>query len=83
MAELDEIRNQLISKILAIRNSNVLFEIDELISSKKVDTDFYNLTEEQEIMLEMSENDILNNRVISHQQFMENTTKWLKQKRSS
>lgn len=83
MAEIDEIRNELIGKILTIRNSNVLLEIDDLISSKDIDSDFSYFTEEQEIMLKMSEKDIVNGKTIPHNLLMENTTKWLTQKKNT
>ena len=65
MATVDKIRSGLIDKILSIRNKNFLIALDNLISSSSTDTEIVELTDEQKEMLEMSEADIKNGRLIS------------------
>ncbi|TKB98959.1 hypothetical protein [Pedobacter cryophilus] len=81
MAQVDQIRNQLINKILSIRNTEFLIALDHLISSGEMKKEVIEFTKEQELMIKMSEEDIINGRTTNHNQFMENTTEWLKQKK--
>ncbi len=58
MASVDKIRNGLIDKIQAIQNRDFLEALDKLIPSSVSESDIVELTSEQKILLEMSENDI-------------------------
>lgn len=58
MASVDKIRNELIDKILSIKNKAFLEALDKLISSSSSESATIELTKEQKIMLEMSEEDI-------------------------
>jgi hypothetical protein len=80
LATIDNIRNSLIDKILAIRNEKFLAALDSLISSSKNENENIELTEEQKIMLQMSEEDISKGDVISHQELKSKTAGWLKSK---
>ena len=77
MATIDNIRNNLIDKILAIRNKEFLSALDKIISSSDQSNDIVQLTEEQKIMLAMSEDDIKNNRLISQEELDTDDIKWL------
>lgn len=67
MATVDKIRSGLIDKILSIRNKEFLLALDSLISSSSTDNEIVELTAEQKEMLEMSEVDIKNGRLISQE----------------
>jgi hypothetical protein len=67
MASIEHLRNNLISKLMTIRDQKMLTAIEELIttsdSKQKVE-----LTEDQMLMLEMSEEDIKEGRTISQEE---------------
>jgi len=77
MATVDKIRNELINKILTIRNKDFLVALDNLISSSATDTNLIELTAEQKEMLEMSEMDIKNGRLISQEAMDKRNMEWL------
>ncbi|RXG17846.1 hypothetical protein DSM03_101545 [Leeuwenhoekiella aestuarii] len=67
MATVDKIRGELIDKIRSIQNKDVLVALDKLISSTTADDEIVELNGEQKEMLEMSEADIRNGRLISQE----------------
>lgn len=77
MATVGKIRNGLIDKILTIRNKDFLVALDKLISSSTVDTNMMELTVDQKEMLEMSEEDIKNGRLISQVSMDKRNMEWL------
>ncbi len=77
MATVDKIRSGLIDKILTIRNKDFLIALDNLISSSSADTEIVELTAEQKEMLEMSETDIKNGRLISQDAMDKRNLEWL------
>ena len=77
MATVDNIRNGLIDKILSINNKDFLVALDKLIASSSTDSELVNLTKEQKIMLEMSESDIKNGRLISQEAMDKRNLEWL------
>jgi hypothetical protein len=77
MATVDKIRNGLIDKILSIRNKDFLVALDKLISSSESESDIVELTEEQKLMLEMSEKDIQNGKLISQDAMNKRNLEWL------
>ncbi len=77
MATVDKIRSGLIDKILTIRNKDFLIALDNLISSSSADTEIVELTAEQKEMLEMSETDIKNGRLISQEAMDKRNLEWL------
>lgn len=77
MATVDKIRSELISKILTIKNKDFLQALDSLISSGSVDRDIDELTSEQKEMLELSESDIENGRLISQEAMDKRNLEWL------
>ena len=68
MATLDNLRNSIISKLLCITNKDYLIALHKLVENSQVDNDILKLTEDQKLMLKLSEDDIKNNRVISQSQ---------------
>ena len=77
MATVDNIRNRLIDKILAIKNKDFLEALDKLISLSASDSEIVELTDEQKIMLEMSEEDIKNGKLISQEAMDKRNLEWL------
>jgi hypothetical protein len=80
MAQVDIIRNGIIDKLLAISDQDYLLALQRLINSSKVEENKITLTKEQKLMLEMSENDIQNGRLISQSDLDKSDLDWLKGK---
>jgi len=81
METVDQIRNRLIGKILTITNKDFLLALNNLISSSSVASAEIELTEEQELMLQMSEDDIHYGRTISQDDLKTKTKAWLNTKK--
>ena len=79
MATVDNLRNSIIDKLLTITNKDYLNALYKLVENSSVDEDIVKLTEEQKIMLQLSDNDIKNKRLISQNQLDKNDLKWLKE----
>lgn len=77
MATVDSIRNGLIDKIVAIKNKEFLVALDILVSSSVKEVENVELTEEQKTMLEMSEQDIKNGKLISQEAMQKRNLEWL------
>jgi hypothetical protein len=78
MNRVDILRDSIIDKLLTISNKDYLTALYQLISRSSVDADVLELSEEQKIMLQMSDTDILNGNVISQVELDKNDLKWLK-----
>jgi len=81
METVDQIRNSLIGKIQTITNKDFLLALNNLISSSSVASAETELTEEQELMLQMSEDDIHYGRTISQDDLKTKTKAWLNTKK--
>ena len=79
MTTTDHIRNGIIEKLLTISNKDYLTALFQLVKSSPVDKDTVKLTEEQIVMLKLSEKDIKENKLIPHSQLDKNDLKWLKE----
>lgn len=77
MTTVDNIRNGLINKILSIRNREFLEALDKIISSSSTETEIVDLTVEQKEMLEMSELDIKEGKIISQSDMDKRNLEWL------
>lgn len=77
MATVDNIRNGLIDKIMSIKNKDFLLALDKLITSSSSESEIVELTKEQKIMLEMSEEDIKNGQLISQERMDKRNLEWL------
>jgi hypothetical protein len=80
MATVEKIRNGLIDKILAIKNKDFLEALDKLVSSSASALETAELTDEQKIMLEMSEEDIRNGKLISQEAMDKRNIEWLNER---
>lgn len=77
MTTVDKIRNGLIDKIISIRDKDFLEALDKLISSSGSESDIVKLTDDQKKMLQMSEDDIKNGRLISQDKMDKRNLEWL------
>ena len=78
MASIHAIRNGIIDKLLTISNKDYLNALYQLVESSSTDKDKVKLTEEQVLMLKMSDKDIKNGKIISQSQLDKDDLKWLK-----
>ncbi|MFD2698624.1 hypothetical protein ACFSQ0_11525 [Mesonia sediminis] len=77
MASVDNIRNGLIEKILSIKNKDFLIALDKIITSSASESEIIELTKEQQLMLEMSERDIKEGKLISQEAMNKRNLEWL------
>ena len=74
----DILRNNIIDKLLTITNKDYLLALYQLIKTSAVDKDKVKLTEEQILMLQLSDKDIKNGKLISQSQLDKADLQWLK-----
>ena len=77
MAVVDKIRNRIIDKILTIKDKEVLESLDRMINSTSIESGTIELSEEQKLMLEMSDEDIKKGRLISQDAMIKRNLEWL------
>jgi hypothetical protein len=78
MTAADNIRNSIIDKLLTISNKEYLSALYQLVSTSKVDEEVIQLSETQMVMLNRSEDDIKNNRLMSQDELDKIDLEWLK-----
>ena len=79
MTTTDHIRNGIIEKLLTISNKDYLTALFQLVKSSPADKGTVKLTEEQIVMLNLSEKDIKQGNLIPHSQLDRSDLKWLKE----
>jgi hypothetical protein len=79
MTASDHIRNGIIEKLLTISNKDYLNALFQVVQSSSAEKDVVKLTEEQVVMLNLSERDIMDGKLISHSQLDKADLKWLKE----
>lgn len=79
MNRVDTIRNNIIDKLLTISNKDYLTALYQLMERNFVDNDLVKLTKEQVLMLQISDSDVKNGKLISQEQLDKNDLKWLKE----
>jgi hypothetical protein len=77
MNSVEKIRNGLIDKILSIRNKDFLEALDKLITTSTAESEIVELTNEQKVLLEMSEQDVISGRLISQEAMDKRNMEWL------
>lgn len=80
MTDTDNIRNGIIDKLLTISNKEYLIALSKLVENSSTVKDKVNLTEEQIIMLKLSDHDIKQGKLISQTKLDRDDLKWLKEK---
>ena len=78
MNPVDILRDSIIDKLLTISNKDYLTALYQLINKSSVDIGVVELSEEQIIMLQLSDQDIQNGNLISQSELDKNDLKWLK-----
>lgn len=78
MTSADNIRNSIIDKLLTISNQDYLSALYQLVSTSKVEEEIIQLSEAQIVMLNRSEDDIKNNRLMSQDELDKMDLEWLK-----
>jgi hypothetical protein len=68
MSKTDLIRNNIIDKLLTISNEDYLLALYHLVNNSSVGQDTVQLSEEQVIMLQLSDEDIVNGKFIAQDQ---------------
>ena len=79
MASVDNIRNSIIDKLLTITNKEYLAALYQMVQNSAVESDKVKLTDEQILMLQMSDDDIKNGRLIEQKQLDKEDLKWLRE----
>lgn len=77
MPTIEKIKSGLIDKIISIQNRDFLEALDVLISSNSYQNKMGKLTDDQKAMLEMSEQDIKEGRLISQEAMEKRNLEWL------
>jgi hypothetical protein len=78
MSQIDQIRNGIIDRILAITDRKYLSRIEEFISQETTKSTISPLTKEQKIMLELSLADLEKGALISQEDLDQSDLQWLK-----
>ena len=78
MSTTDILRNNIIDKLSTISNKDYLSALYQLVKTSAVDKDIVELPEEQILMLQLSDEDIKNGKLISQAQLDKDDLKWLK-----
>jgi len=79
MEATDILRNNIIDKLLTITDADDLSAIYQLVEKSSSDNDAVKLTEEQTLMLQLSDKDILNGKLISQDQLDKEDLQWVKE----
>ena len=79
MEATDILRNNIIDKLLTITDADDLSAIYQLVERSSSDNDAVKLTEEQTLLLQLSDKDILNGILISQDQLDKEDRQWLKE----
>jgi hypothetical protein len=78
MTSADNIRNNIIDKLLTISNKEYLNALYNLVNSNKLDAEIIQLSAAQIKLLNLSNEDIKNNRVVSQKDLDQQDLEWLK-----
>ncbi len=77
MATIDNLRNSIIDKHLTITNKKYVLSLYQLVEKSSVEQDTVKLTQEQVLMLELSDEDIKTGKFISQEQLDKDDLQWL------
>lgn len=78
MTSADNIRNNIIDKLLTISNKEYLNALYNLVNSNKLDAEIIQLSAAQIQLLNLSDEDIKNNRIVSQEDLDQQDLEWLK-----
>lgn len=77
MTTIDNLKNNLIDKILSVSNEKFLLAIDNLITSTNASEEVVVLTSDQKQLLNLSEKDIEQKLLISQDEMVKRNLEWL------
>jgi hypothetical protein len=80
MATIDTLRNNLIDKLLTISNKEYLLALYKLVEKSAVDNETVELSNEQLLMLQLSDRDIEAGKLISQEHLDKSDREWLKER---
>jgi hypothetical protein len=80
MTTIDNLKNNLIDKILSVSNEKFLIAIDNLITSTNASEEVVVLTSDQKQLLNLSEKDIEQKLLISQDEMVKRNLEWLNAK---
>ena len=80
METVDSLRNDLIDKLLSISNKEYLLALNQLVENSTVGKELVNLSDEQILMLQLSDRDIETGKLISQEQLDKDDLEWLQGK---
>ena len=80
MASTSDIKKRVIDRINAINDPDYLEALDKMIETSNIDRSKIPLTDEQKIMLAMSDEDIESGRVIDQASLTDQELQWLSKK---
>jgi hypothetical protein len=80
MNQADIIRNGIIDKLLTISDKDYLAALSQIVDRSVVKEGKIKLTDEQKIMLQMSEEDYNEGRIVSQESLDQSDLEWLKGK---
>jgi hypothetical protein len=78
MSTTDILRNDIIDKLLTINDKEYLEALHHLVSSSFINQDTVRLTEEQVLMLQLSDDDIKSGKLIPQNKLDKDDLQWLK-----
>lgn len=79
MTTIDNLRNNIIDKLLTISDQDYLKAIYKIVENSSVDQSVVHLTDEQILMLQLSDDDIEKGRLIPQTEVDQQDLKWLKE----
>ncbi len=79
MTSTDHIRNEIIDNLLTISNKTYLTALNQIVKNSVVENQKVKLTEEQIVMLKLSDRDIFEGKIISQTDLDKADLKWLKE----
>jgi len=79
MTRADTLRNEIISKLLTISDRSYLSAINRMIDSQSDQDAVVKLSEEQKLMLQLSEEDIQYGRTIDEAELNKRDLEWLRE----
>ena len=79
MTSVDTLRNEIIGKLLAISDRSYLSAINRIVDTQSEKDEIVKLSEEQKLMLQMSDDDIKNGRTMKEADSNKRDLQWLKE----
>lgn len=79
MASTEQIRNNLIDKLISIKNKDLLSAVDRLLEVSVKEEDIYKVSDDQRKVLQTSEMDIVSGRLISDEDLNNEEDEWLRE----